>query len=413
MTALRVRVTALALAAALSASFSAPAARAEAPRPKAGIVPTDLDTVAAAKGPSLESSALDTTLSGKRVRFVAQVAETGKTSAGEAVLVLADGGTRVIFRMPDVLERAERLTPGTDWEVIARLDRPVQLADGRSAIAVMPDILVKTPGLPAEQKPTDVVAMVVGETMLIDPPLAPYEAEEPLYRMRITDPGKGVKREFTEPRASALAAAKDDQGRTMYNAIRTDRAADGRERTTSCIFRNDGGKLRMIEFGEVEVDPASGQRSNETSINLENEQFNDTWSARKRSFEPNTYAGTCLATAISGFPLDGAKVVRLYVYGGRGIPVPVYAYVDGEETLDVRGRPERATRIRMGLDVRQTSKSIDVPEVWRQHAEAGSEVWFGGESSYWIASAPPHEMLKFEGALGPPGSPEAVVERIR
>ena len=413
MTALRVRVTALALAAALSASFSAPAARAEAPRPKAGIVPTDLDTVAAAKGPSLESGALDTTLSGKRVRFVAQVAETGRTPAGEAVLVLADGGTRVIFRMPDVLERAERLTPGTDWEVIARLDRPVQLADGRAAIAVMPDILVKTPGLPAEQKPTDVVAMVVGETMLVDPPLVPYESEEPLYRMRITDPGKGVKREFTEPRASALAAAKDDQGRTMYNAIRTDRAADGRERTTSCIFRNDGGKLRMIEFGEVEVEPGSGQRGNETSINLENEQFNDTWSARKRSFEPNTYAGTCLATAISGFPLGTAKVVRLYVYGGRGIPVPVYAYVDGEETLDVRGRPERATRIRMGLDVRQTSKSIDVPEVWRQHAEAGSEVWFGGESSYWIASAPPHEMLKFEGALGPPGSPEAVVERIR
>lgn len=413
MTALRVRVTALALAAALSASFSAPSARAEAPRPKAGIVPTDLDTVAAAKGPSLESGALDTTLSGKRVRFVAQVAETGRTPAGEAVLVLADGGTRVIFRMPDVLERAERLTPGTDWEVIARLDRPVQLADGRAAIAVMPDILVKTPGLPAEQKPTDVVAMVVGETMLVDPPLVPYESEEPLYRMRITDPGKGVKREFTEPRASALAAAKDDQGRTMYNAIRTDRAADGRERTTSCIFRNDGGKLRMIEFGEVEVEPGSGQRGNETSINLENEQFNDTWSARKRSFEPNTYAGTCLATAISGFPLGTAKVVRLYVYGGRGIPAPVYAYVDGEETLDVRGRPERATRIRMGLDVRQTSKSIDVPEVWRQHAEAGSEVWFGGESSYWIASAPPHEMLKFEGALGPPGSPEAVVERIR
>ena len=112
MTALRVRVTALALAAALSASFSAPGARAEAPRPKAGIVPTDLDTVAAAKGPSLESGALDTTLSGKRVRFVAQVAETGRTPAGEAVLVLADGGTRVIFRMPDVLERAERLTPG-------------------------------------------------------------------------------------------------------------------------------------------------------------------------------------------------------------------------------------------------------------------------------------------------------------
>jgi hypothetical protein len=386
-------------------------ARAQAPEQRAGIVPLELEQVAEATGPEL--AAADTTLAGKRVRFTANVAETGRTPAGEAILVLADGGTRVVFRMPDVLERAERLTPDKEWEVIARLDRPVQLADGRAAIAVMPDILVKTPGLPAEEKPTDVIAQVVGATMLVDPPLVPFESEEPLYRMRITDPGKGLQREFTEPRASALASAKDDQGRTMYNAIRTDRAADGRERTTSCIFRSENGELRMVEFGEVEVDLATGQRARETSVNLENEQFNDTWSARKRSFERNTYAGTCIGTAISGFPLGRAKVVRLYVYGGSGIPAPVYAYADGEETLDVRGRPERATRIRMGLDVRQTSKSIDVPEVWRQHAEAGSEVWFSGESTYWIASSPPHEVLKFTGPLGPPGSPEAVVERVR
>jgi len=412
MTAARVRRRA-ALASALGLVAAAGFVRAEAPRPKAGIVPLELSQVAEATGPELRSDSADTSLSGKRVRFTAQVAETGRTPAGEAILVLADGGTRVVFRMPDVLERAERLTPGNEWEVIARLDRPVRLADGRAAIAVMPDVLVKTPGLPAEEKPTDVIAMVVGETMLLDPPLVPFESEEPLYRIRITDPGKGINRDFVEPRASALASAKDDQGRTMYNAIRTDRAADGRERTTSCIFRNDAGKLRMIEWGEVEVDPASGRRSNENSVNLENEEFNDTWSARKRAFEPNTYAAPCLATAISGFPLGTAKVVRIYVYGGRGIPVPVYGYADGEETLDVRGRPERATRIRMGLDVRQTSKSIDVPEVWRQHAEAGSEVWFSGESTYWIASAPPHEVLKFEGPLGPPGAPEAVVERIR
>jgi hypothetical protein len=386
---------------------------AEAPAPKAGIVPLDLAQVATATGPKLESSKLDTSLAGKRVRFTAQVAETGATGAGEAILILTDGGDRVVFRMPDVLERAERLTPGVEWEVIARLDRPVQLADGRAAIAVMPDILVKTPGLPAEEKPTDVIAKVVGETMLLDPPLVPFESEEPLYRTRITDPGKGLKQEFTEQRASALATAKDDQGRTMYNAIRTDRAGDGRERTTSCIFRNDGGKLRLVEFGEVEIDPATGRRSKETSINLEREQFNDTWSARKRSFEPNTYAAGCLSTAMSGFPLGSAKVVRLYVYGGRGIPLPVYAYLDGEETLDVRGRSERAIRIRVGLDVRQTSQSIDVPEVWRQHAEAAGEVWFAGESTYWIAAAPPHDVLKFEGPLGPPGAPEAVVERVR
>lgn len=385
----------------------------EPPRPKAGIVPLELEDVAGATGPELRIADPDMTLSGKRVRFVARVAETGKTASGDAFLVLTDGDARVVFRMPDVLDRPERLTPGVEWEVIARLDRPMQLADGRQAIAVMPDLLVKTPGLPAEEKPTDVIAKVVGETSLIDPPLVPYESEEPLYRLRITEPGKGLERPFVEPRASALATAKDDQGRTMYNAIRTDRAADGREQTTSCIFRNDGGKLRNVEFGEVVVDPATGKRSGEMSINLENEQFNDTWSARKRSFEPNTYAATCMATAISGFPLATAKVVRIHVYGARGLPLPVYAYVDGEETLEVRGRPERAVRIRVGLDVRQTSRSVDVPEVWRQHAESAGEVWFGGESTYWIAAAPPHEMLRFTGALGPPGAPEAVVERVR
>lgn len=398
---------------AVGAGVAALPVRAEPPRPKAGIVPLEFDEVAEASGPELRIDDPDMALAGKRVRFLAQVAETGRTASGEAFLVLTDGDERLVFRMPDVLERPERLTPGTEWEVIARLDRPVQLSDGRPAIAVMPDLLVKTPGLPAEEKPTDVIAKVVGEAMLVDPPLAPFESEEPLYRMRITDPGKGLVRDFTEPRASALATAKDDQGRTMYNAIRTDRAADGRERTTSCIFRSDGGKLRNLEYGEVVIDPATGKRSDEVSVNLENEKFNDTWSARQRSFEPNTYAGTCIGTAISGFPLATAKVVRFYVYGGRGIPVPVYAYVDGEETLDVRGRPERATKIRVGLDVRQTSRSVEVPEVWRQHAESASEVWFGGESTYWIAAEAPHDMLRFAGALGPPGSPEAVVERVR
>lgn len=399
------------LVAALGASTHAHAA--EPPRPKAGIVPLELGQVASAIGPELRIESPDMTLSGKRVRFVAQVAETGRTPAGEAILVLTDGDQRLVLRMPDVLDRAERLVPGQDWEVIARLDRPVMLADGRSAIGVMADILVKTPGLPAEEKPTDVIAKVAGETMLVDPPLVPYESEEPVVRVTITDPGKGLKNEFTQPLASALAVAKDDQGRTMYNAIRTERAADGRERTTSCIFRNEGGKLRNVEYGEVVIDPKTGARSDEHGVNFENEQFNDTWSARKRSFERNTYAATCLGTALAGFPLRSAKVARFYVYGGRGIPIPVYAAIDGEETLDVRGRPERAVRVRIGLDVRETSRAVEVPEVWRQHAEAAGEVWFSGESTYWIAAEPPHDVLRFTGTLGPPGAPEATIERVR
>lgn len=406
------RLLALVAVGAISATAAPCALAAEPPRPRAGIVPLELSQVAKASGPELRLDDPDMTLSGKRVRFLAQIAEVGRTADGEQVLVLTDGSARLVLRAPSVLESPERLTPGQDWEVITRLDRPVQLPDGRAAIAAMPDLLVKTPGLPSDEKPTDVVVRVVGETMFRDPGIEPYESEEPVYRMRIVDRGNGIGAEFDDPRASAVAVAKDDQGRTMYNAIRTERAADGREKTTSCIFRSEDGKLRNVEVGEVVVDPA-GKRSGEKSVNLIDDQFNDTWSARKRSFEPNTYAGACLGNAITGFPLATTKVVRFYVYGGDGIPVPLYAYVDGEETLDVRGRPERAVRIRVGLDVRQTARAVDVPEVWRQHAESASEVWFGGESTYWIAADAPHTMLRFAGVMGRPGSPDVVIDRIR
>jgi hypothetical protein len=395
-----------------SALLAAGALAAEPPRPKAGTVPLDLAQVARATGPDLKLDSPDMTLANKRVRFVAQVAGTGRTPSGEEFLVLTDGSARLVFRLPGALEGPERLVAGQDWEVIARLEHPVTLSDGRPAIAVAPDLLVKTPRPPSEEKPGDVVVGVAGESMMVDPPLVAYESDEPLYRLRITDPGKGLETPFTEPGRSALAVAKDDQGRTMYNAIRTDRAADGRERTTSCIFRDDGGKLRNVAYGEVVVDP-SGKRSDELKIDFEGDQFNDTWSARKRSFATNTYAATCLGTAISGFPLGTAKVVRFYVYGGRGLPTPVYAYADGEEALKVRGRSERATRIRVGLDVRRLSRSVDVPEVWRPEVESAGEVWFAGEATYWIASAPPHELLRFAGPLGPPGAPEAVIARVR
>lgn len=404
--------TAVVVTGALVLLAAAPPARADAPPPpRAGIVPLELGQVARASGPELRIDDPDISLANKRVRFLAEVAEIGRTAAGEDFIVLTGDGSRLVFRLPGPLDGGTQLVPGKEWEVIARLDRPVQLGDGRAAIAVMPDALVKTPGLPSEQKPTDVVVRVAGADFLRDPGLVPYESDEPLYRVTVLDPGKGVERDFLTPGRSALAEAKDSAGRTMYNAIRIDRADDGRERTTSCIFRNEAGRLRNVAYAEVEMD-AAGNRVDETSIDLESDQFNDTWSARKRDFEPNTYAATCLGTAIAGFPIEDA-VVRFYVYGGTGLPIPVYAYVDGEETVSVRGRPERAKRIRIGLDVRQAARNVDVPEVWRDRAEAAGEVWFAGETTYWIAAEPPHLMLRFEGPLGPPGSPEARIERIR
>ena len=69
--------------------------------------------------------------------------------------------------------------------------------------------------------------------------------------------------------------------------------------------------------------------------------------------------------------------------------------------------------IRTGLDVREASRAIDVPEKWRDAAEAGSEVWYAGESTWWIAAEAPHEVLRYRGLLGAPGSAEVETDRSR
>jgi hypothetical protein len=179
------------------------------------------------------------------------------------------------------------------------------------------------------------------------------------------------------------------------------------------VFRVEGDKLENIAFGSVDIAP-SGERSNEVWVDFEKDEFHDKWSARQRRFEANTYGGACLAFAILGTPTEGSSVVRFFVAGddANPQPTPLYAYTDGEETIDVRGRSERARRVRVGLDVRRAGANIDVPEAWRHYAEAGSEVWFAGESTYWIALEGEPVLLRFRGPLGPPGAPEALIERV-
>src|SRR5581483_11857545 len=111
----------------------------EPPRPKAGIVPLELAQVAGASGEDLRIASPAMSLAGKRVRFVGKVAEVSATADGQQVVVVTDGDARVVLRMPGVLEDPSRLDRAKEWEDIARLDRPVGLADGRQAIAVAPD----------------------------------------------------------------------------------------------------------------------------------------------------------------------------------------------------------------------------------------------------------------------------------
>jgi hypothetical protein len=388
----------------------AAAAGAKPPPPKAGTIPVDLEQLAESTGEDLHVEDLDVSLKGKRVRFTGEIEEISSGAAGEHVVVLADGGDSVVLRLPGPLDRAD-LDRDEEWEVIVRLDRRVTLADGRAAIAAAPDILVKTPGPPGVERPDDVVARVAGAELFDEPKLEPWEDEKPLYRLEVTNPGR-LDRDFVIPGPTAYAGSKGSSGRQLYDFRQIMRAADDRQQAGRCVFRVEGGKLRNISFGQVNVAP-NGKRSHEKWVDFESDQFHDTWSAARKSFPVNTYHPTCLNLAISGFPFGREGVVRFFLWGDRGMPIPVYAFVDGDETVSVAGKPMRAHRVRIGLDVRRAARQIDVPDQWKSEAEAVGETWYAGDATYWIAADDPHRVLRFSGPIGPPGSPEVLVERVR
>lgn len=407
------RLVALALAAALGVAVLAPdrrEARADQPpRPHAGAIPLELSQVASASGPDLRPTSPDVALAGQRVRFVGRVSSVESLPDGRSLAVFGDGSARVTLRLPGPLDRPERLSKDRDWEVIARLDAPVGLPDGRAAIAVGPDAVVKTPGPPSVVRPDDVVVELAGATFFDDPRLAPWESEQPSFRTRVLKPGRPG--DPVRPGPTALAYVDDEQGRRFLEYRGSSRGEDGSETAVRCQFRVVDGTLRSLAVGTLRT-PPGGEPTKEW-VDFEDDRFHDKWSARERSFPPNVVAASCLLPAIAGFPVGRSRLVRFSIWSESKMPVPVYAYLDGEETIDVRGRPELALRVRMGLDVREAGRSIDVPEPWRDAAEAGSEVWFAGESTWWIAAEAPHEVLRFRGLVGAPGSAEVEMDRVR
>lgn len=381
----------------------------ELPRPKAGAIPLELGQIAGAEGPKLRLADTPLDLLGNRLRFEGRITELGQTSAGESFVRFAADDAELIVKLPGPLEEPERLDRSATWEVILRPDRRVTLADGRAAIAVTPDILIKTPAPPGEIHPGDVIVGVAGEELFEDPRVEPWVAEEPLYRVRITRPGAGS---FLQPAESAMAEEKDSSGRKGMDFRVNTTADDGRKRSVRCLFRVEDGRLLNTAAGAVELSPEGKQLRHEW-VDFERDRYSDTFSGRKKPFPRNTYASECLGFALAGFPFARTNVMRFYVWGGRGNPIPLYAFVDGEETVRARSGEEAARVVRTGLDVRQVARDIDLPEQWRRAAEAGGESWHRNDSRYWISTRKPQVVLRFTGPFGAPGSAEGELERVR
>jgi hypothetical protein len=390
-------------------------ARVENPTPHGGVLPLSGQQAAGLRGAELDlprENAADLPLAGRRVRLVGQVSEVAGTSGVGKVLQVVSEGSQVLLRLPGRLEDPSRLAAGQDWEVLARLGEPVRLEDGRQAISVAPDIVVKTPGPPASERPTDVVVRLRAAEFFVDPAIAAFDAREPLYRLTEVGEKARFRVDFNQPGPSGLATAVDAQGRRFLDYRSVTRSSDGRQYATRCVFRIEGGHLRNVGFGRVEIAP-DGVRSQEHWADLEQGASRDSVSGKTTPFPANTYGTPCLGFAVAGFPGETESVVRFHLSSGSGDISAAYAVLDGTESVTTRGRSEAAWRIKLGIDIRRSAALVDIPDSFRDYAEATGEAWYGGESTYWLAERKPHEVLRYRGLLGPPGTPDVLIERIR
>ena len=405
----------LVVPAALLALLGGGCAPVEGPVPHGGVVPLSGSQASSLKGADLDlprEDAVDLPLAGRRVRLVGRVAEVGGPADGVDVLQVVSEGSRVLLRLPGRLERPAQLVAGQDWEVLARLGEPVTLEDGRQAISVGPDIVVKTPGPPASERPSDVVLRLQAADFFVDPGIAAFDAREPLYRMTEVGEKARFRIDFTQPGPSALATAVDTQGRHFLDYRSIVRSPDGRQLATRCVFRIEGDRLRNVGFGRVEIAP-DGSRSHEHWTDLEQASSRDSVSGKLSPLPANTYGTSCIGFAVAGFPGETQTLVRFFLSNGSGDLSAVYAVLDGKESIEVRGGTETAWRVKLGSDVRRSAALVDIPDSFRDYAEATGEGWYAGESTYWLAARTPHEILRYRGLLGPPGTPDVLIERIR
>jgi hypothetical protein len=352
-------------------------------------------------------------LTGKRVHLVGKVSFPGAGPAGEPLMEIDGAGGKLLLRLPGPLDRPDALAPESEWELLARLDPPVTLGDGRRAFPVAPDVVVKTPGGPAFEKPSDTVVRVAAAEDFGSPNLPSWERTSPIETIKVRpDPATRMKLEFVTPGASGLQYAEGAEGKRFFDYRFVRSADDGRKKTWRCVFREDDGRLRNIGFGFAIAGP-DDQPLQDRWIPIEGGQIVDPLLATRKDRPQNTYADVCLGIALAGFPFREASLVRFFLASEYNPSVAVYAANEGEEILEIAGRSERTYRIRVGFDVRRSAAEVDVPQNIRRYVEGAAESWYDGDVYFWLRAEEPHWALRYAGRLGPPGAPPAIVDLVQ
>ena len=326
---------------------------------------------------------------------------------------------------PLVLVMTAATAPGTldSWrgkklELGLLVESPMILADGRRGVRATP-LEVSTAIEPAASTamPKELeehlaklpeAAVAVRTELFADPGLPSFSTDAPA-RVTLLDPDLKTP-VWTEPRSVSLdRSGAPSSPSYRYRAL--DRSTDGAEREIVCRFRVENGRLRSVAYDETVRNPA-GAVTYENHLDFVNGEGYDPLSGKKYPWPKNVYAAPCLPFAVTGFPLDGTRIVSFHLWSDWDTFTPVDVALDGPDRVSVPAGDFAAVRLRMNVNRERLvgSLALPMPQAYDMARDAIDQMK-PPDTLYWLSARPPHLWLRTEGPMGPPGTSRGILER--
>ena len=351
-------------------------------------------------------------------RFVGQTITTRGTvvtterSSGSPWIDLVDTkeGGRLTFLLAATAEAgAFEEMIGKTIDLMLSVDGTASLEDGRSAVRVTPlQIIASMRRFDEPQELTPEMSMKSRRATMFRDPGA--QSEEITVTGRYLDPD--LQKPLFERAGPSRVERSGTSASPAYLYSATAFATDGARQDVNCRFRVENGDLRSVSYDETVRKPDGSQASTQRIDFLNGKGF-DKVSGKSFPWPRNIYAAPCLPFAMRGFPLGKAAVVDFFLWSDYDPFSAMFAALDGEEPLSGPSGLVAAARIRMNLNDEKTLRSLDLP--MPQAYDMAREI-IGQmrpvDSIFWIASGAPHDLVRFEGPTGAPGSTRVVVERV-
>jgi len=297
---------------------------------------------------------------------------------------------------------------GAELRLIGRVEETTTTADGRALLRISPiQLLTRTP--------THLESSPIGpgeRAIFFGDPRLPSSRAEPMVRFMFLRPELPRPLWYLPGTVTIEHTGSADAPRyTFRSEVR--REDGGATRESSCGFVAENGNLRSVSYDETVFD-AAGKLGEQQHLDFATGKFFDKASGREFPWPQNIYAGPCLGFALSGFPFADRRAVDFYLWNEFDAATPMWAVVDGTESVSVPAGVFDCYRVRMNANQRQILRDLALPT--EQAADIARSIIADArqpDSLLWMTTAWPHIVVKTEGLVGSPGTSPAVMEVVK